>query len=149
MKTRGYSVIAADRYLTVDEAPVSVTVKRGDTLVARSDGAVRLSEGDRERVAYLPLGDVDIVDGHAHPGAATHESSVGGVSAARLLPSTLRYHCRWKGDATYYHVELNGERLENAAWGYPDAPESVSALRDKVAFNASLLLIDVATESVA
>lgn len=28
--------------------------------------------------------------------------------------------CPWKGQASYYNVEVNGQRNEGAAWYYPD-----------------------------
>jgi uncharacterized protein (DUF427 family) len=28
--------------------------------------------------------------------------------------------CPWKGDASYYSINIDGETLENAAWFYPD-----------------------------
>ena len=42
--------------------------------------------------------------------------------------------CPWKGDASYFHVEINGERNENAAWYYPNPKEAASQIKDYVAF---------------
>ena len=36
--------------------------------------------------------------------------------------------CPWKGDAKYYHVEVDGKQNENAAWYYP-VPEEESVER--------------------
>ncbi len=32
--------------------------------------------------------------------------------------------CPWKGDASYYHVVVNGETNEDAAWYYPEPKQS-------------------------
>ena len=37
-----------------------------------------------------------------------------------LKPSNHHTTCHWKGEASYYHVEVNGEINEDAAWYYPD-----------------------------
>jgi uncharacterized protein (DUF427 family) len=42
--------------------------------------------------------------------------------------------CPWKGEASYYHVEVNGERKENLAWYYPDPSEAAAEIEDHVAF---------------
>ncbi len=34
--------------------------------------------------------------------------------------SDTRTHCPWKGDANHYTVKASGERVEDAAWYYPD-----------------------------
>lgn len=36
-----------------------------------------------------------------------------------LEESTHTSECVWKGTAHYYHVVVNGEKNENAAWYYP------------------------------
>ncbi|MFP4527159.1 MAG: DUF427 domain-containing protein [Candidatus Kapaibacterium sp.] len=39
--------------------------------------------------------------------------------------SEKTYQCEWKGKARYYHIVVDGERNENAAWTYPDpTPEA-------------------------
>ena len=43
--------------------------------------------------------------------------------------------CSWKGTASYYHVEVDGERMENAAWYYPDAKEKAAHIEGKIAFS--------------
>lgn len=34
-------------------------------------------------------------------------------------PSETHTICPWKGEASYYHVVVNGETNEDAAWYYP------------------------------
>jgi len=42
--------------------------------------------------------------------------------------------CPWKGTASYYHVTVDGERNENAAWFYPSPKEAAANIKDHVAF---------------
>jgi uncharacterized protein (DUF427 family) len=42
--------------------------------------------------------------------------------------------CPWIGKASYYHVEVNGETKENAAWTYPHPKSATSQFKDYVAF---------------
>jgi uncharacterized protein (DUF427 family) len=42
--------------------------------------------------------------------------------------------CPWKGTASYYDVEVGGERNANAAWFYADPKPAAAEIRDRVAF---------------
>lgn len=42
--------------------------------------------------------------------------------------------CPWKGTASYYSLEVNGEVNENAAWYYPDPSDAAKQIKDHVAF---------------
>jgi uncharacterized protein (DUF427 family) len=42
--------------------------------------------------------------------------------------------CHWKGLASYYDVEVNGQRNENAAWYYPEPKEAAKQIKGYVAF---------------
>lgn len=43
-------------------------------------------------------------------------------------------HCGWKGTASYYHVVVDGERNENAAWFYAEPYEAAQNITGRVAF---------------
>jgi uncharacterized protein (DUF427 family) len=49
-------------------------------------------------------------------------------------PSDHRTTCPWKGEAHYYHVEVDGQTNENAAWYYPEPKSAAEAIRGRVAF---------------
>lgn len=51
-----------------------------------------------------------------------------------LEPSPHTSRCIWKGQARYYHVVVDGQRIDNAAWCYPDPKRRAGHLRDHVAF---------------
>ncbi len=42
--------------------------------------------------------------------------------------------CPWKGTASYYHVEVDGNLNSDAAWYYPKASEAAIEITDYVAF---------------
>lgn len=42
--------------------------------------------------------------------------------------------CHWKGVASYYTLEANGQKNENAAWYYPTPSAAASRIKDHVAF---------------
>lgn len=42
--------------------------------------------------------------------------------------------CPWKGEASYYTLEVDGSTNENAAWYYPEPKEAASEIKDYVAF---------------
>jgi uncharacterized protein (DUF427 family) len=54
-----------------------------------------------------------------------------------LTPTPRRTFCEYKGQASYYTVEANGQRADNAAWTYPNPAPGYKALRNHVAFYPS------------
>ncbi len=42
--------------------------------------------------------------------------------------------CPWKGLASYYTVEVNGQRNQDAAWYYPAPKDAAKQIKDYVAF---------------
>jgi len=42
--------------------------------------------------------------------------------------------CSWKGTANYYHVVVDGERNENAAWYYADPKTEAQNISGYIAF---------------
>lgn len=58
----------------------------------------------------------------------------GQVDAACLEPSDTHTVCGWKGTASYYHVVVDGKRLEDAAWYYPEPKPAAANIKDHIAF---------------
>jgi uncharacterized protein (DUF427 family) len=56
------------------------------------------------------------------------------VNRAYLCASATHTTCPWKGVASYYHVVVNGETNEDAAWYYPEPKEAARRIKDHVAF---------------
>lgn len=42
--------------------------------------------------------------------------------------------CPWKGTASYYNVEIDGNKNSDAAWFYPEPKNAAEEIRDHVAF---------------
>ena len=71
--------------------------------------------------------DTKIVEGnHYFP----PESIVEGV----LVESEYSSVCPWKGTASYYTIEIEGQRNEDAAWYYPAPKDAAAEIKDHVAF---------------
>jgi uncharacterized protein (DUF427 family) len=51
-----------------------------------------------------------------------------------LMPSNTHTECPWKGTASYYSVEVNGEKNVDAAWYYPDPRAAARQINDHIAF---------------
>ena len=112
-----YRVVVPDRFLTTEFIEEVVTIQHGNQLVVETDNAVRLREGERSAVTYVPLEEVD---------------------GATLQASGTRFHCRWKGDARYYDIQLkSGELIADGAWAYPDAPDEIALLQTRIAFDTA------------
>lgn len=48
--------------------------------------------------------------------------------------SEHKTHCFWKGEASYYTLDVNGETNEDAAWYYPTPSDAAKNIQDYVAF---------------
>ncbi|HUF02849.1 MAG TPA: DUF427 domain-containing protein [Aridibacter sp.] len=49
-------------------------------------------------------------------------------------PSDTNTVCGWKGTASYYTIEVDGETNADAAWYYPDPKPEAENIRGRVAF---------------
>lgn len=49
-------------------------------------------------------------------------------------PSDHTSRCPWKGTASYYSIEVDGKRNENAAWYYPEPLAAAAQIKGRVAF---------------
>ena len=48
--------------------------------------------------------------------------------------SETHSHCSWKGDASYYHLNVGGQDNADAAWYYPEPYAAAEQITDHVAF---------------
>lgn len=99
--------------ITLEPLGQSVRVELAGATVAESDRALVLREGSLPPVLYIPKDD---------------------VRWALTTTTERSTHCPYKGDARYWSVTANGHTAENAIWAYPQAIDSVAAIRDCVAF---------------
>jgi uncharacterized protein (DUF427 family) len=42
--------------------------------------------------------------------------------------------CPWKGLASYYHLDVDGEINKDAAWYYPDPKDAAKNIKNYIAF---------------
>ncbi|MES1929992.1 hypothetical protein SADO_12079 [Salinisphaera dokdonensis CL-ES53] len=57
------------------------------------------------------------------------------IPARSLVESATRTHCPYKGDAAYFHILFDGERLEDAAWSYPQPLPEMAAIAGRIVFD--------------
>ena len=63
-----------------------------------------------------------------------HYFPPGAVKKKYLQPSGTHTTCPWKGLASYYSVEVDGETNKDAAWFYPNPKDAAKQIKDHVAF---------------
>jgi uncharacterized protein (DUF427 family) len=90
------------------ELRMAVEAVWNDQVIAHSDRTV-VVEGNH----YFPREDVD---------------------TSMLEKSDTTTVCPWKGTASYYTVDVDGERNEDAAWYYPDPKPEAARIKDRIAF---------------
>lgn len=99
--------------ITLEPIAKNLRVTFAGEVIAESDGALVLREGQLPPVFYIPKADVRW-----------------GLTVA----TDRSTHCPYKGDACYWSVNVNGKTVDNAIWGYPQAIDAVAPIRDCVAF---------------
>jgi uncharacterized protein (DUF427 family) len=71
--------------------------------------------------------DIVTVEGNAYfPRAAVREDV--------LRPSETHTRCPWKGRASYFTLEVDGQTNRDAAWYYPEPKDAAKEITDRVAF---------------
>ncbi len=63
-----------------------------------------------------------------------HYFPIESVNQELLRPSETHSICPWKGTASYYSVEIDGQTNSDAAWYYPAPKDAASEIKDHVAF---------------
>lgn len=71
--------------------------------------------------------DTVVVEGnHYFPRASVREDV--------LCPTDTHSTCPWKGEASYYSLEVDGAVNTDAAWYYPSPKPAAEEITDRVAF---------------
>jgi uncharacterized protein (DUF427 family) len=98
----------------VPNAEAVEVVVGGETLAA-SHRTLIVRESKHPEVIYFPREDI----------------------RSELLERTAHHSfCPFKGEASYWTVEVGDRRLENCVWSYEDPFEEVAGLKDYMAFYA-------------
>ncbi len=59
-----------------------------------------------------------------------HES----IKKEFFKPTNTHTTCAWKGEASYYTLEVDGKENIDAAWYYPEVSELAKGIKNRVAF---------------
>jgi uncharacterized protein (DUF427 family) len=113
MQAKAMKLPGADHPIGIEANPKRVRVTWNGQVIADSRHVLTLREASYPPVQYIPRADVKM---------------------ALLKRSDHSSHCPYKGDATYYSIELESGRSENAVWSYEEPYESMAAIKDHVAF---------------
>ncbi|WP_185974418.1 DUF427 domain-containing protein [Litoribacter populi] len=70
-----------------------------------------------------------------------HYFPAGAVDQKYLKESANTSTCPWKGKAKYYHVEVDGEVNDNAAWYYPEPKPAAEDIKGHVAFYKGVKIV--------
>lgn len=110
-----------DRDITIEPAAGRVRVLFNGRVIADTENALALREGDYPVRLYFPRA---------------------ALRAEVLGDSEHHTSCPFKGEAAYHHLKSGDEIAENAVWYYPDPCPLVEAVRDHVAFWGDEIKID-------
>lgn len=56
------------------------------------------------------------------------------IKCEYFKPSNTTTRCPWKGEASYYDLEVEGQVNKDAAWYYPQASHAAKPIENHVAF---------------
>jgi len=56
------------------------------------------------------------------------------INREYFTQSDTRTTCPWKGVASYYTIQVNGQVNKDAAWSYPTPSDAAANIKDHVAF---------------
>ncbi len=111
----------------IEGDPRTVLVRHGDTIIARTNEAVRVLETGSPPTFYLP------------PDSVRTELLERASGSSR---------CEWKGKAAYWDVVLSRDRIPRAAWSYSDPFPGFEEIRGFFAFYPAHIQCFVGEERV-
>ena len=63
-----------------------------------------------------------------------HYFPVSSLNMEYFKSSSTHTICPWKGTASYYTIEVEGDVNADSAWFYPEPSELAKSIKDRVAF---------------
>jgi uncharacterized protein (DUF427 family) len=105
--------MATGHKITIAPADVHVEVRLGGETLAKSDQAVRLDETGLPARYYIPRDD---------------------VRTELLRPSAHTTTCPFKGEASYWSVQVGDEVHENLVWSYESPIPDASGIAGLMSF---------------
>jgi uncharacterized protein (DUF427 family) len=126
MTERLIKIPGPDHPITVEPNSNRVTVMLGGKVIADTTNALTLREAGYPAVHYIPRNDVDMT---------------------ALSRTDTQTYCPYKGEASYFSIPAGGARSVDAIWTYETPYDSVSAIKDHLAFYPDR--VDAIEEGVA
>ena len=105
-----------DHPIAITPNPRRVRVIAGGKVVADTTSALALKEATYPVVNYIPRKDADM---------------------SLLKPTAHTTHCPYKGDASYFNIEADGQTLQNAVWSYVTPFPAMAGITEYLAFYPS------------
>jgi uncharacterized protein (DUF427 family) len=102
-----------DHPITIARSGKRVRVTFGGKTIADSTNALVLNEAGYKPVFYIPRADAAI---------------------EALTRTEHASHCPYKGDASYFSIEADGKRAENAVWSYEQPFPAMAEIAGHLAF---------------
>ena len=62
------------------------------------------------------------------------------VKAGILKDSDTHTTCPWKGEASYYSLQVGDRKLRDAVWYYPEPTEAASKIKGRLAFGPNVVI---------
>ncbi len=113
MNSKPVKAPGPDHPISIEPSNLHVVVSVAGRIIADTRGALALREASYPIVLYVPRKDADM---------------------SLLQRSSFSTYCPYKGDCTYFHIPLGGERSANAVWSYEDPHMPVAEIKDYLAF---------------
>lgn len=105
--------MSADHPVRIEPHRGRVIVRLDGHTVADTTRALSLHEARYPPVTYIPRVDVDM---------------------SALTASDHATTCPFKGDASYFDIDVGGRRVDNAVWSYEKPHAEVAEIRSYLAF---------------
>jgi uncharacterized protein (DUF427 family) len=102
-----------DHPITVTPNPRRVRVSFNGKVVAESSRALSLKEASYPAVLYIPRADADM---------------------SVFTRTDHQSHCPYKGDASYFTLEVDGKSAKNAVWSYEQPFPAMVDIKEHLAF---------------
>jgi uncharacterized protein (DUF427 family) len=112
-KSKAVKLPGPDHPITIERTARRIIVTALGRVVADTRDAMTLQEANYPAVQYIPRKDVDM---------------------ALLKRTDHTTYCPYKGDCSYFSIQVGGESSLNAVWTYEAPYAPVGAIKDYVAF---------------
>ncbi|MBI4781583.1 MAG: DUF427 domain-containing protein [Oscillatoriophycideae cyanobacterium NC_groundwater_1537_Pr4_S-0.65um_50_18] len=100
----------------LEDSTKHIQVRFNGVMLADTHRAKRVLETSHPPTYYIPLED---------------------IQQEYLVQTARTSFCEWKGQASYYTVQVGDRTAENVAWFYTNPTPAFAAIKDYVAFYAS------------